>query len=404
MTATDQSPLGLRAADVCARARRLAEPALRAAVGTLPDSIRLVAGYHFGWSDRHGAPARSAGGKAVRPALVLLSAEAVGGTTRTALPAAVAVELVHAFSLLHDDVMDGDPTRRHRPTAWSVYGVGTAILAGDALLALAFDTLAAGDPAPGGRAPDAWALADRGPDDRTAADRRPERSGPDPTAAGRGAQNRGAQNRGGSDRGAEGSGGAGGAVGRLSTTVQRLIDGQYADMAFENRADIGLPECLRMAEGKTGALFACACALGASAGGGTPDQVGALHAFGERLGVAFQLVDDLLGIWGDPRVTGKPVHSDLRRRKKSLPVVAALASGTAAGHEFAALYGQEPPLSDDTAVRAARLIEAAGARGWCRAAIGGELERALHTLRGAVGERAAGDLAALAHLLADRDH
>lgn len=345
MTALDQSAPGLPADDLCARARRLAEPALRAAVGTLPDSTRLIAGYHFGWSDRDGAPATAAGGKAIRPALALLAAEAVGGGARAALPAAVAVELVHAFSLLHDDVMDADQTRRHRPTAWAVYGVGAAILAGDALLALAFDTLAAA-----GR-----------PADRAAA-------------------------------------------GRLSAAVQRLIDGQYTDVAFENRTDVDLADCVRMVEGKTGALFACACALGALAGGGTPHQVGALHAFGERLGVAFQLVDDLLGIWGDPDRTGKPVHSDLRHRKKSLPVVAALVSGTAAGRDLAALYAGEPPLPDTDVARAARLVEAAGARDWCRAAVGDELERALHHLRTAVDDRAAGDLATLARLIAGRDH
>jgi geranylgeranyl diphosphate synthase, type I len=103
--------------------RELVDPQLRSGVDTLPNPIRRIASYHFGWQDEHGRPANTSGGKALRPALVLLCAEAVGGSASHALAAASAVELVHNFSLLHDDVMDADVTRRHRPTAWSVFGV-----------------------------------------------------------------------------------------------------------------------------------------------------------------------------------------------------------------------------------------------------------------------------------------
>src|SRR4051812_3690428 len=119
------------ATEVLRWSRDLVDPALRAAVDTLPSSTRRVGAYHLGWQDEHGAPVTTPGGKAIRPALVLLSAEAVGGTASSAVPAAAAVELVHNFSLLHDDVMDHDRTRRHRSTAWTVFGVGEAILAGD---------------------------------------------------------------------------------------------------------------------------------------------------------------------------------------------------------------------------------------------------------------------------------
>jgi geranylgeranyl pyrophosphate synthase len=107
----------------------------------------------------------------------------------------------------------------------------------------------------------------------------------------------------------------------------RLVDGQGADVAFERRADVGLAECVTMAENKTAALLGCACALGALTGGGSDEQIDELRQFGEHLGLAFQFVDDLLGIWGDPAVTGKPVYSDLAGRKKSLPVVAHWAPG-----------------------------------------------------------------------------
>ncbi|WP_262403001.1 polyprenyl synthetase family protein [Actinomadura sp. CNU-125] len=132
-------------AEVLAWSRALLDPALRAAIDELLDATRDIAEFHFGWRDAEGRPAAGDAGKAVRPALALLSAAAVGGTAAAALPAAVAVELAHNFSLLHDDVMDGDATRRHRPTAWTVFGANAAILAGDALLA-APSNLAGGPP------------------------------------------------------------------------------------------------------------------------------------------------------------------------------------------------------------------------------------------------------------------
>ncbi|WP_405085105.1 polyprenyl synthetase family protein [Microbispora sp. NBC_01389] len=343
------------AADVLARTRDLLDPALRRAVGTLPPSMRRVAGYHFGWWDARGRPAGGGGGpaggavggaavgKALRPAFTLLAAEGAGGEPPAALPAAVAVELVHNFSLIHDDVMDGDRVRRHRPTAWAVFGRAQAILAGDSLLALAFAVLATG--------------TDGGPDGV-------------PVLAGR---------------------------------VQSLLDGQSADLDFEERAEVGLEECVRMAEGKTAALFGCACALGASYGGATPSQSVLLEEFGERVGLAFQILDDLLGIWGDPAVTGKPVHSDLRNRKKSLPVVAALTSGTPAGAALAALYRR--PLAEPDLARTARLVEEAGGRAWSLARVDGLLAEALESLRAAgLTPEATAGLEALARLAADRDH
>ncbi|MEU8198254.1 polyprenyl synthetase family protein [Microbispora amethystogenes] len=343
------------AADVLARTRDLLDPALRRAVGTLPPSMRRVAGYHFGWWDARGRPAGGAGGaggtgggggKALRPAFTLLAAEGAGGETTAALPAAVAVELVHNFSLIHDDVMDGDRVRRHRPTAWAVFGRAQAILAGDSLLALAFAVLATGTDTGTGSGPDGV-----------------------PVLAGR---------------------------------VQLLLDGQSADLDFEERAEVGLGECVRMAEGKTAALFGCACVLGASYGGATPSQSVLLEAFGARVGLAFQIVDDLLGIWGDPAATGKPVHSDLRNRKKSLPVVAALASGTPAGAALAALYRR--PLAEPDLARAARLVEEAGGRAWSLARVDGLLDEALESLRAAgLTPEATARLEALARLAADRD-
>jgi geranylgeranyl diphosphate synthase, type I len=333
------------ATEVLARARAMVDPALHGAIERLPAELRLIAGYHFGWLDPTGRPATAATGKGVRPALVLLCAEAVGGVADRALSAAVAVELVHNFSLLHDDVMDRDTLRRHRPSVWSVFGTTNAILVGDALHSLAFDELA------------------RGSDD------------------------------------------GGGSARRLSEALLRLVRGQCADIGFERRTDVGLAECLNMARDKTGALLAVACALGARYGGGTVDHIERLWRFGMHLGLAFQLADDLLGIWGDPRTTGKPIGTDLRRRKKSLPVVAALAGGRPAAHRLAALYGGDDPLDDDGVAAVARLIEEAGGRTWARGRLARELATARRCLAAcALAPGLATDLLALADLISAHPH
>jgi geranylgeranyl diphosphate synthase, type I len=339
---------GRTAQQVLADSRDLLEPALRAAVDTLPASMRRIAGYHLGWWNEHDEPIDAGGGKAIRPALVFLAAEAGGnGNTapEVAVAAAVAVELVHNFSLLHDDVMDADLTRRHRPTAWSVYGSSPAILAGDALLSLAFDVLASsGHPA----AQDGMRI--------------------------------------------------------LSASVLELLDGQHADLSFEHRDDVARSECLSMAGRKTGALLGAACAIGALFGGGDPHRVGRLRDFGELVGLAFQFVDDLLGIWGDPVITGKPAHSDLDSRKKSLPVVAALTSDTPAGQALARLYHREAPLSANELVEAAELVDRAGGRDWSQAMADDLLAQALDQLRSvARNARVTAELGALAALITRRD-
>jgi geranylgeranyl diphosphate synthase type I len=290
-------------------ARDLVGPALEGAVNRLSPDVRRVAAYHLGLAGPDGQPlpdGRPAGaGKALRPALTLLSARAAMAPPERGVPAAVAVELVHNFSLLHDDIMDGDTERRHRPTAWTVFGVGAAILAGDAMLALAQDILLE-ETAPQGL----WAAR------------------------------------------------------CLSAAVQRLIAGQGADLAFEQRDDVPLPECLTMAGDKTAALMACACSIGAIYVGAPPELAMGLAGFGAHAGLAFQLTDDLLGIWGAPEVTGKPVRSDLRARKKSLPVVAALSAGTGASGRLAGLLRQQEPLSEDDLALAAALVEEAGGKAW----------------------------------------
>ncbi|MGE7387081.1 family 2 encapsulin nanocompartment cargo protein polyprenyl transferase [Streptomyces sp. NPDC004126] len=336
---------GQEAAALLEATRGTVDPELRRAVEGLPAAMRRVAMYHFGWEREDGAPAAGGAGKAIRPALVLASAQALGApaeAVRGAVRAAAAVELAHNFTLLHDDIIDRDVRRRGRPTAWTVFGTPHTILAGDAMMALALRLLAE-DPHP---------------------------------ASAR-------------------------ASARLAACVVELCEGQQADCAFEERAHVSLDECLTMAAAKTGALLGCACALGALYAGAGPEEVEAVDAFGREAGLAFQLIDDLIGIWGDPGHTGKPAGADLLARKKSLPVVAALTSGTEAGEELALLYAG--PLKEEDVSRAARAVERAGGRDWAQAHAADRMGRAVQELSRAVPDlAAAGGLLALAEFVTRR--
>lgn len=289
--------------------RELVQPALRAAVDRLDRSTRMVVAYHLGWCDEHGLPIEANGGKAVRPALTLLAAQAAGGLAEAAVPGAVAVELVHNFSLVHDDLMDRDDERRHRRTVWSLWGDATAVLAGDAMLSLAHEVLAD-----------------------------------------------------------SGSALAGEASRVLASATRELIRGQVQDLAFEQRDDVGLAECLDMAGAKTGALLAASAAVGGLLAGADPHTVQGLATYGERVGLAFQLVDDLLGIWGQPQVTGKPVFNDLRARKKTLPVTWAIDNGQDEGTALALWLRRETTdePDDHELHQMAALVERSGARAWAR--------------------------------------
>jgi geranylgeranyl diphosphate synthase type I len=332
--------------DVLARARLACAPAMEAAIARLTRDVRLSASYHLGWTDAVGAPLSAPGGKGVRPALALLSAEAAWAPSEVGVPGGVAVELVHNYSLIHDDIIDGDTERHHRPTVWSVFGVGPAIIAGDALENLAHQVLLEASPTTGAAASAALAAA-----------------------------------------------------------TAEMITGQADDIAFEKRRDVGVDECTAMSEAKTGALLGAAASIGAVLAGAPPATVGALRDYGRHLGLAFQAVDDLLGIWGDPARTGKPAGNDLRSRKKSLPVVAALAAGGDEADELRRLLLGDPdepvealaPLDPDDVERAAFLVDACGGREWTALRAKAHLDAALGALErvrlSAVPHRELADLA-----------
>ncbi len=296
--------------DVLNSTRELIEPAHRAAIDRLSPELRHVAGYHIGWWDDEGNELIGGQGRFVRPALALGCARAAGGHAADAVPMAVATELVNDFSLLHDDVIDGDDIRRERPAAWTVFGLSEALLTGDALLAVA--------------------MALVGP--------------------------------------------AG--VRTLADALLDLCHGQASDLAFVDRPQVTLAECMTMAENKTGALLGAACELGALAGGAGDLQV--FREFGTRLGLAFRLTDDV-----------RKLVADLGCRRKSLPVVAALESGTPPAARLAESLrdGGDPETQAD-------LVERTGAREWALR----EADRQVELAFTALGHGATPELRLLADL------
>ena len=304
--------------EVLERARDLTQPLMRAAVGRLAPSISEVVSYHLGWTEADGAPSPARGGKGIRPALAMLSAEATWAGAEVGAPGGVAIELVHNFSLVHDDLMDGDLERRHRPTVWALWGPCVALLVGDALSTLATEVLL---------------------------------------------------------RSANPAGAA--AAAALGEATAEMIAGQADDLAFEKRRSVSVEECMAMSTAKTGALLGCAASIGAILAEAPPATVYALRDFGRHLGVAFQAVDDLLGIWGDPETTGKPAGNDIRMRKKSMPIVAALAAGNDGARELESLLfddGRADSGAADT-VRSGPVLSGPGlsVRAW-RPRAGGELD------------------------------
>jgi geranylgeranyl diphosphate synthase type I len=261
--------------------------------------------YHLGWVDARAQPAKTDSGKRVRPLLCLLCCEAAGGDWRQALPAAAGLELIHNFSLIHDDIEDNSPTRRGRSTVWAMWGLPHGINVGDTMLMLARLAL--------GR------LLSRGVD-------------------------RGITLQ---------------AMDILDRTCLLLCQGQYLDIAGEGHLDTREEAYLEMIGGKTAALLAASTQVGALIGGAR-DTIESYRQFGWHLGLAFQMVDDLLGIWGDPAVTGKPAADDVRSRKMTLPVIFALRNSRQ-GEELATLYQREA-LDERDLAQAVAILDEAGAQ------------------------------------------
>ena len=217
--------------------------------------------YHLGLDEK-----MKGRGKRIRPLLVLLVAHAAGIDWKKSLPAAVAVEFLHNFSLIHDDVEDQSGLRHGRPTIWAKWGTAQAINAGDGMYTLVFKAI--------------HGLIQNNSQEITLA-----------------------------------------ASDLITQACLKLVEGQINDVAFEKRDDITIDDYWKMVDGKTAALLACSAQLGGLIAGLDLKQQNILNLFGEKLGRGFQIQDDLLGIWGNPEDTGKPVDSDLINHKQTLPVI-----------------------------------------------------------------------------------
>ena len=291
------------------------------------DSLYGMMRYHLGWTDQSFRAISARAGKRLRAALCLLACEATGGDWERALPAAAAVELIHNFTLLHDDVEDKSHTRRGRATLWSLWGIAQAINAGDAM----------------------WAIA------RLAVYRLLDLEH-DAESALRVAM-------------------------RLDETCLHLCVGQHLDLCFESADLVTLAQYQRMIAAKTATLLAAALAAGAILGGARKAVVDAYSAFGQELGLTYQITDDILGTWGDPTVTGKSAASDILSKKKTLPVLYTLQRERELGErDLAGIYAQAT-LSEDDVPAVLELLGHSGALEYSRCQAQEHLQRALAHLQ-----------------------
>ena len=299
--------------------------------------------YHMGWLSTALEPAQAPSGKRVRPLLCVLACAAAGGDPARAVPAAAGLELLHNFSLIHDDIEDASETRRHRPTAWAVFGMPRACNAGDGMFSLAHAAF--------------HRLSEQGVPPQIVLN----------------------------------------ALRLFDEMCVRLTEGQYLDISFEGRLDVSVEDYFGMVTGKTGALLATSPEIGAVIGGAEPAVSDAYRRFGAALGRAFQLRDDVLGIWGDEAVTGKSAASDILSKKKSLPVLYGLAH-PAVGAELRRLYAGPEFAAADVA-RVLALLDAAGARTYAQEQVRHASVDARQALDQLAPESAAAPHAALAELL-----
>ena len=325
---------------------------LKAALPASPSPLYDMLRYHLGWQDEQGRPAEANVGKEVRPALCLFACEAVGGSKEQALPPAVAIELVHNFSLIHDDIQDGDSERRHRKTVWYVWGQSHGINAGDAMHALGNLALLT---TPAATLPQ---------------ERRLE-------------------------------------ISRILTRASlEMIEGQVLDLSFEQRPSVRVDDYLTMISKKTGALLEASLHMGAVAGAADALTVDAMRLFGKGLGLLFQVRDDMLGIWGAQDKTGKPAASDIHRRKKSLPIVHALQHAKGASRDrMVAIYRSDHPLSEAEVRDVLAVLDEVDAADYCTGLAREHAERSLSSLASVeLSTAARGEFHQLVQFLMEREH
>lgn len=321
---------------------------MRRIVASIPDEpdFGVMLRYPLGWVNEHDQPYNQPTGKRIRPLLLMLAAEAVGGEWQQALPAAAAVELLHNFSLIHDDIQDDSSLRHGRPTVWKIWSVANAINAGDAMFVLAYSAMQhlSSTRIPPSTILDIWGIFNR-------------------------------------------------------TNIE-LTRGQHLDMRFEKQAHVTVDQYLSMIAGKSAALVACCAQIGALCGGAAPAVAEAFAQFGLNLGLAFQIRDDILGIWGDPSTTGKSAATDIISRKKSLPILYGLERSPL----LVALFGRDS-FGDDEVAAAVAILDELGAQQYTIEQETLYYQRALDALaRSGAPESGLAGLRALSAWLFKRDH
>lgn len=312
-----------------------------------PAAFYQMMHYHMGWLNESLKAVEGNGGKRIRPVLCLLCAAASGdGAWQPALPAAAAAELLHNFTLIHDDIQDESPTRRGHPSVWKLWGIPQAINVGDAMFALAHDAL--------------YRLNHGNVSSRTVVR----------------------------------------AAKRFDDTCLALTIGQHRDMNFETQMDVSVDEYVDMIGGKTAALLALCGELGSMIGGAKDNTVSHYTAFARNLGLAFQVKDDILGIWGDEDEIGKSAATDILTRKKTLPVLFGLERST----DLRALYKSQ--ASDERFVaQAVDLLDEVGALEFAQTRAAEYSRKALdHLSRAKPRGQAADGLQELVSLLLSRKH
>lgn len=307
---------------------------MRQVVNSLPEDppgFGVMLRYAMGWVDENDHPYNHTTGKRIRPILLLLCAEAAGGDWHTALAAAAAAELLHNFSLIHDDIQDDSPTRHGRPTVWKVWGRANAINAGDALYTLAYCALEnLSKRVPAERVIHVWQI--------------------------------------------------------FNATTLELTRGQHLDMQFEHQTTVTVDDYISMIRGKSAALVAACAQIGALIASGDNELAARYAGFGLNLGIAFQIRDDILGIWGDPTVTGKSAATDIISRKKSLPVLYGLSQSP----ELQAIYQRES-FSETDVSDAVTALDAIQARAYTQHSETAYYHQALAALEGANPQGKASD-------------
>ncbi len=271
--------------------------------------------YHLGWADETFAPTNVPTGKRLRPLLLLRTVSACGGDPTIAMPAMAAIELLHNFTLVHDDVQDASAYRHHRQTIWKRWGTATAINVGDALFALAHEALYALSDPPA-NVPPALVLQ---------------------------------------------------LAREFDQMTLRIVEGQHLDLCHEGEWSGGETRYLAMIAGKTAAIIEYAARAGALIAGADPAVVAACGDFGRNIGLAFQIHDDILGIWGEQAVTGKPVADDIRRRKQSLPIIALDEQAPPAVQaELRRLYAAPAPLAEESVTAIITLLDQYEISAYCQ--------------------------------------